>query len=325
MTTIDTLMQVVRSDINRVEEMLFATIASKVTVLHDICAHILGSGGKRLRPLMLLLTARFCGYRGEEHIPLACVLEYIHTATLLHDDVIDHAEVRRGRSPAHVLWGNQATILAGDFLLSQAFALAVKVHNMDVLNVIAATSICLTEAETYQVAKTGDPMTTEDDYFFIVRNKTASLIAAASRIGAILSGMPPDAERALERYGLHVGIAFQIMDDVLDYASNEKQFGKTICKDLQEGSITLPFIAALRNSPPEDRESMIRMLKAKNYTPEDIAHIAQLVHEHGGTAYARAQAQTHIRTAIDSLDHFEDTPQRQWLIDLAHYVGERTF
>jgi len=310
---------------DRVEEMLLASIASDVGLLRDICAHILRSGGKRLRPLMLLLTARFCGYSGQKHIPLACVLEYIHTATLLHDDVIDHAEVRRGTSPAHVLWGNQATILAGDFLLSRAFALAVGARDMKVLDVIARTSICLTEAETYQVSRTGDPMTSEEDYFFIVRNKTASLIAAASRIGAILSGVREDAEQALERYGMNVGIAFQIMDDVLDYASNEEEFGKTICKDIQEGSITLPFIAALRNSSPQDRARMIDMVNSRQLGPEDIAHIARLVERYGGNAYAREQAQAYIREAIAALDMFEDSPRRQWLVDLARYVGERTF
>lgn len=325
MTTIDFLLQVVRSDMDRVEEMLLASIASDVGLLHDICAHILRSGGKRLRPLMLLLTARFCGYKGDSHIPLACVLEYIHTATLLHDDVIDHAEVRRGTSPAHVLWGNQATILAGDFLLSRAFALAVGVRDMKVLDVIAQTSICLTEAETYQVSKTGDPMTNEEDYFFIVRNKTASLIAAASRIGAILSRVSEDAEQALERYGMNVGIAFQIMDDVLDYASNEEEFGKTICKDIQEGSITLPFIAALRNSSPQDRVRMIDMVNNKRHTPEDIVHIARLVERYGGNDYAREQARIYIREAIAALDVFEDSPQRQWLVELARYVGDRTF
>ena len=325
MTTIDVLLQVVRSDMDRVEEMLLASIASDVRVLHDICAHILRSGGKRLRPLMLLLTARFCGYNGQKHIPLACVLEYIHTATLLHDDVIDHAEVRRGTSPAHLLWGNQATILAGDFLLSRAFALAVGARDMKVLDVIAQTSICLTEAETYQVSKTGDPMTSEEDYFFIVRNKTASLIAAASRIGAILSRLSKDAEQALERYGLNVGIAFQIMDDVLDYASREEEFGKTICKDIQEGSITLPFIAALRNSSPQDRIRMIDIVHNKRHAPEEISHIARLVEQYGGNAYAREQAQAYIREAIAALDVFEDSPKRQWLIDLAQYVGERTF
>lgn len=325
MNTIDQLLQVVRSDMDRVEAMLFTAITSEVGMLQDICTHILRSGGKRLRPLMLLLSAKFCGYQGTDHIPLACVLEFIHTATLLHDDVIDHAEVRRGTSSAHILWGNQATILAGDFFLSRAFALAVSAQNMKILEVIAHTSICLTEAETYQVSKTNDPLTTEEDYFFIVRNKTASLIAAASRIGAILGGASPEAEQALERYGLNVGIAFQIMDDVLDYASNEQELGKTICKDIQEGSITLPFIAALRACPPADREAMIALLQAPAYQQDDLARIARLVEEHGGTAYAREQAHAYVRAAIAELEVFPQTPQRQWLIDCARYVAERTF
>lgn len=308
-----------------VEEMLFSAIASDIQVLHDICAHILHSGGKRLRPLMLLLTARFCNYEGRHHIPLACVLEYIHTATLLHDDVIDHAEMRRGNSSAHILWGNQATILAGDFFLSRAFSMAVGADNLKILDVIARTSICLTEAETYQVSKAGDPMTSEEDYFFIVRNKTASLIAAASRIGAILGGVSVVEEEALESYGLHLGIAFQIMDDVLDYYSTEKEFGKTIGKDLQEGSITLPFIAALRQSSPEDRASMIAMITAKTYQQEELGRIIRLIEQYGGTDYARDKARAYVRTAIDALAIFKDAEQRQALIDLAEYVVARTF
>jgi len=310
---------------DRVEEMLFSAMASDIQALHDICGHILRSGGKRLRPLMLLLTARFCNYRGSHHIPLACVLEYIHTATLLHDDVIDHAEMRRGNSSAHIIWGNQATILAGDFFLSRAFSMAVGANNLKILDVIARTSICLTEAETYQVSKAGDPMTSEEDYFFIVRNKTASLIAAASRIGAILGGVSEAEEQALESYGLHLGIAFQIMDDVLDYYSSEKEFGKTIGKDLQEGSITLPFIAALRQSSPEDRASMIAMITAKSYQQEELGRIIRLIEQYGGTAYARDKARAYVRTAIDALAIFKNTDQRQALIDLAEYVVARTF
>jgi octaprenyl-diphosphate synthase len=310
---------------DRVEEMLFSAIASDVEVLHDICAHILRSGGKRLRPLMLLLTARFCNYAGTRHVPLACVLEYIHTATLLHDDVIDHAEMRRGNSSAHILWGNQATILAGDFFLSRAFSLAVGADNLKILDVIARTSICLTEAETYQVSKAGDPMTSEEDYFFIVRNKTASLIAAASRIGAILGGVSAAEEQALESYGLHLGIAFQIMDDVLDYCSSEKEFGKSIGKDLQEGSITLPFIAALRQSSPVDRAGMIAMITAKNYQQDELGRIMQLIEKYGGNTYARDQARAYVRTATAALEIFKATEQRQALIDLADYVVARTF
>ena len=325
MTTIDRLVQAVRPDMDRVEAMLLSSIASDVAVLQDICAHILRSGGKRLRPLLLLATARFCGYRGDRHIPLACVLEYIHTATLLHDDVIDHADVRRGAASAHVLWGNQATILAGDFLLARAFGLAVAARDVDILEVIARTSVCLTEAETFQVSKAGDLSTSEEDYFFIVRNKTASLIAAASRIGALLGGAPPEAVQSLERYGLHVGIAFQIMDDVLDYSSSEPEFGKTICKDVQEGSITLPLIAALRTCTAADRAALTALLTARDHAPDELARIAGLIEQNGGNAYARAQARAHIAAAIEALAMFEDSPQRQWLVDIAHYVEERTF
>lgn len=309
----------------RVEDMLIAAISSDIDMLHDICTHILRSGGKRLRPLILLLTARFCEYAGDRHIPLACVLEYIHTATLLHDDVIDHAEMRRGNSSAHMLWGNQATILAGDFFLSRAFALAVESHNLKILDVIVSTSTRLAEAETYQVAKAGDPLISEEDYFFIIKNKTASLIAAASRIGGILGGVPEAQERALEEYGLNLGIAFQIMDDVLDYSSSEKEFGKTIGKDLEEGSITLPFIIALGRSSAPDKQQMLQVIQQGNYEKKELSLIIKLIETYQGNTYAIEKAREYARLASEALRVFDASDNRKLLVELADYVVDRKF
>jgi octaprenyl-diphosphate synthase len=321
---IDSLLALVHDDMERVEQMLMSSIDTPVEVLNDICRHILGSGGKRIRPLILLLTARFCGYRGASHIPLACVLEYIHTATLLHDDVIDHADMRRGNSSAHRLWGNQSTILAGDYFFSRAFSLAVGVGNVRILDVIARAAQCLAEAETFQVAKTGDPLTTEQEYFYIIENKTASLIEAAARSSAILSGLDTAREQMLADYGRNLGIAFQIMDDVLDYQASEKDLGKTICKDLQEGCMTLPLIAALAKGSEEEKAMVTGLMNSRQWEQNDISAVRNFIQRHQGTAYAVACARERIQAGLSALASFDTACPKAALDDLALYVMDRT-
>ena len=323
MTTIDSLIEIVNNDMDEVEKMLFSSISSEIEVLGDICKHILGSGGKRLRPLILLLSSRFCCYTGESHIPLACVLEYIHTATLLHDDVIDHAEIRRGNSAANVLWGNQSTILSGDFLFSLAFSMAVKVKDLRALDVIAQAAKCMAEAETFQVAKAGDPMLTEDEYFFIIKNKTACLLAASSSLGGILGGVSEREEKGLENYGFNLGISFQIIDDVLDYCSSEKEFGKTIGMDFQEGSITLPLIAALKRSSPEDRKILVEIAQEKNRGDDELSTVVKLIEKYDGINYAIEKARHYSLLADDALGIFEASDKKKPLVDLAEYVVQR--
>ena len=324
MKDMDSLLAFVHDDMERVEQMLMASIDTRVDVLNDICRHILGSGGKRIRPLILLLTARFCGYRGTSHIPLACVLEYIHTATLLHDDVIDHAEMRRGNSSAHRLWGNQSTILAGDYFFSRAFSLAVGVGDVRILGVIARAAQCLAEAETFQVAKTGDPLTTEQEYFYIIENKTASLIEAAARSSAILSGLDNGREMLLADFGRNLGIAFQIMDDVLDYQASEKDLGKTIGKDLQEGCMTLPLIAALAKGSEEEKAMVAGLMVSRQWQQKDIAAVRDFIEKHQGTGYAVACARERIKAGLASLVSFDSTGPKEALADLACYVMERS-
>jgi octaprenyl-diphosphate synthase len=321
---IDSLLTLVHEDMARVEQMLVSCIDTPVDVLNDICRHILGSGGKRIRPLILLLTAKVCGYRGTSHIPLACVLEYIHTATLLHDDVIDHADMRRGISSAHRLWGNQSSILAGDYFFSRAFSLAVEVGNVRILDVIARAAQCLAEAETFQVAKTGDPLTTEQEYFYIIENKTASLIEAAARCSAILSGLEHSQEQLLADYGRNLGIAFQIMDDVLDYQASEKDLGKTICKDMQEGCMTLPLIAALAKGSQEEKAMVTGLIYNREWQPKDISAMRAFIEKYQGTDYAVACARERIQAGLSALSLFETAGPRAALDGLASYVMERT-
>jgi len=318
--SIEQLAEIISADLQKVEEQLTAAISSDIAPVQEICTYIIGSGGKRLRPLILLLSARLCGYAGHEHIALACALEYIHTATLLHDDVIDHADIRRGNSTANRLWGNQMTVLAGDFFLSRAFSLAVEAKNTRVLEVIAQASRCMAEAEIFEVSKSGNPLTTEEEYFIIVRNKTASLIAAAARIGGILGRADQRCEQALEEYGFNLGIAFQLMDDILDYYATETVFGKTIGKDLQEGSMTLPFIAALGRANAEERSRMVGIMQSAKRGKRELAQIISLIEKLQGERYAREQAAAYVRRATAALDAFDQRGDKQPLLDLAEYI-----
>ena len=323
MKDIDSLLALVREDMDRVEQMLMSAIDTPVDLLNGICRHILGSGGKRIRPLILLLTARFCGYRGTSHVPLACVLEYIHTATLLHDDVIDHAEMRRGISSAHTLWGNQATILAGDYFFSLAFSMAVAVGDVRILEVISRAAQRLAEAETFQVEKTGDPLTTEQEYFYIIENKTASLIEAAARISAILGGLGQAQEQLLADYGKNFGIAFQIMDDVLDYQASERDLGKTIGKDIQEGCMTLPLIAALARGASQEKTVITGLMSSRKWRSQDIAAVRDFIEKYHGTDYAVSCAREKINAGLAALAPFETAELKTALVDLAGYVLDR--
>lgn len=323
MSSVDSLLDLVREDMDSVEKMLISSSSSEVNILEDICRHILNSGGKRLRPLMLLLAAKTCGYTGNKNINLACVIEYIHTATLLHDDVIDQAEVRRGNSSANKLWGNQSTILAGDFFFSKAFSIAIETGDLKSLQVIANAAKLIAEGETFQVSKTDDPLVSEEDYLYIVKNKTAILLAAASRIGGILGKVPEKTEKALEDYGLNLGIAFQIMDDVMDYYSNENDFGKTIGKDFQEGSITLPFIAALKKSSPEDKAKLIETMQNKSRDSGNLTDVINIINKYQGNSYAINIAKNYTKKAIASLENIAGQENRQPLVKLAEFIMER--
>ena len=323
MSSVDSLLDLVREDMDSVEKMLISSSSSEVNILENICRHILNSGGKRLRPLMLLLAAKACGYTGNKHINLACVIEYIHTATLLHDDVIDQAEVRRGNSSANKLWGNQSTILAGDFFFSKAFSIAIETGDLKSLQVIANAAKLIAEGETFQVSKTDDLLVSEKDYLYIVKNKTAILLAAATRIGGILGKVPEKTEKALADYGLNLGIAFQIMDDVMDYYSNENDFGKTIGKDFQEGSITLPFIAALKKSSPEDKAKLIETMQNKSRNSENLTDVINIINKYQGSSYAINIAKKYTKKAIDALENIADPENRKPLVILAEFIMER--
>jgi octaprenyl-diphosphate synthase len=315
----------ISEDLKRVELEAKENLKSPVWLVTKIGEHILLGGGKRIRPALLILSSKLCGYEGEAHIPLAVAIEFIHTATLLHDDVVDNAELRRGVPAAHLLWGNAASVLVGDFLLSRAFSLMVRFGNKRVLEVMAKATTDLAEGETFEIMKTGDVSFSEEENMFLITKKTASLIAASTRIGAILAEAPLWEEEALYNYGLNLGIAFQLVDDCLDYVGKEEVLGKKVGSDLREGKLTLPLIFALRQSSEEERRTIEEVLGGKREEEGLIEVIIGIVNKYGGIEYTRQLAQKYVNQAKQSLFCFPSSPEREALFKLADYVLERNF
>jgi len=310
-------------ELEKVEVKLINDLSSNVPLINKVGGYIIGSGGKRFRPLMLLLVAKYCNYCGEEHIPLACIFEYIHTATLLHDDVLDNAEVRRGNSSVNSVWGNRTSVLVGDFLISMAFSHLIKIGNLKIMKVVSDAATQMAEGETMQTERSGDPHLTEEEYITIISNKTARLIAAACQVGALLGNSSQKREDIFKNYGLNLGIAFQMIDDTLDYISEDKKFGKATCKDLKEGKITLPLIHTLREASAKDREAIIRILKSNSLDKQNLYLITELIKEYQGMSYVRKRAKEYINSSMHYVQELDSSPIKDALIATADYVLER--
>lgn len=309
------------NDLKQVEEHMEMYLGSEVRLIPEIIHHLIGSGGKRFRPLLLLATADLCGYRGERRYPLAAVIEFIHTASLLHDDVIDRAETRRGKPAANHLWGNAASVLVGDFLYSKSFKLMTDDGNPAILKLLSTTTNTMSEGEVFQLMKAGDVNLTEKEYLLIVEKKTSILISAACAVGGILGNAPDSRIEALTRFGIRLGTAFQITDDTLDYVAREEEFGKAIGQDLKEGKLTLPLIRTMKKCNPEERAFIRRGIEEKN--EEATAEIMGLIGRYGGIDYALAKAKTCIDEARGFLAGFEDSEARTALLSIADYIIER--
>src|SRR5213080_5306759 len=258
-----------RLELDAVEDQIRQNLDSKVALVNTVSAHILNSGGKRIRPLLLILSARLAGYNGSYDILLASMIEYIHTATLLHDDVVDHADLRRGKTTARGLWGNQASILVGDYLYSKAICHIVGFHNQDVNEVLSEACRKMAEGEVLQLYYNGNPLITEFEYRRIVEYKTASLIAASCRIGAIIGNASADQQATLFRFGQHLGVAFQLADDTLDYAANGDRLGKSLGQDLRQGKATLPLLHLLQQCPDADKQMIKDRMETRTLTEAD--------------------------------------------------------
>lgn len=319
----ESVLALIGDDLKGVERQFKKDLESNVPLIRKVGEYVLSSGGKRIRPAMLLLAARLCNYEGSRNIPLASVVEFIHTATLLHDDVVDSANLRRGIASANSLWGNEASVLVGDFLFSKSFSLMVTDGDLNILKVLADATTRIAEGEVLQLICTSDVEMTEERYIEVVACKTAVLLAAASQAGAIIGKASPQEEAALAAYGMDLGIAFQLMDDTLDYVADEKEFGKSIGHDLEEGKITLPLIETLRKCSREDRELIAEIVVKDELDPEDFDKVFALVNNSGGITYTVQRAKEYIASAKAHLEIFTDSPVRSAMFRLADYVVER--
>jgi octaprenyl-diphosphate synthase len=312
-----------RQELDGVEGQVRNNLTSTVTLVNTVAAHILTSGGKRIRPLLLLLSARLCGYGGCEHYQLGSLVEFIHTATLLHDDVVDDADLRRGKRTARKVWGNQISILVGDYLYSQAMCKVVEFRSQGINEVLAEACKKMAEGEVLQLYYNGNPAIPETDYIKIVEHKTAGLIAASCRMGAILADATEAQQDALFRFGQYLGIAFQVADDTLDYTANGECLGKTLGQDLRQGKATLPLLHLLRNCSESHRQMIKDRMETRTITDEDLQRLIYLMGEYGSIVYAMDRAQSFIAAAKRELDTFEDSTAKRALSVAADYMVTR--
>ena len=312
-----------RAELDGVEHQVRQNLDSSVTLVNTVAAHILNSGGKRVRPLLLLLSARLCGYTGHEHYQLGSLIEFIHTATLLHDDVVDEADIRRGRRTARKVWGNQISILVGDYLYSKAMAQIVEFRSHGMNEVLAEACTKMAEGEVLQLYYNGNPSMPESDYIKIVEHKTAGLIAAACRMGAILAEASEEKQSALFRFGQYLGIAFQVADDTLDYNADGERLGKTLGQDLRQGKATLPLLHLLDHYSELDRSMIKDLMETRTLSREDLERILGLMQDAGSLAYAMERAKTYIAAAQHELEAFEDSSARRALAVAADYMITR--
>lgn len=317
------ILKLIETDLSKLERSIEELVTTRVSFITNIIHHIIKSGGKRVRPILVMLTSRLCGYDGERHIPYAAIVEFIHTATLLHDDVVDNAVTRRGSSSANTIWGNEASVLVGDFLYAKSFELMAEEGNQEITRIMAVTTKALSEGEILELIKTSDIDTTEEEYYEIIGNKTAVLFAVACEIGAILSGISSNKRDALRDFGYNLGMAFQLQDDVLDYTSHDKILGKQVGTDLKEGKVTLPLIHMLRQVKENEKKSVERILDKSNVTVKDFEKIRNLIDKYGGIAYTMDTTRRFTEKAKKGLDVFGASPYKDALLSLTYYMLSR--
>ena len=312
-----------RHELDGVEDRIHKNLDSSVALVNTVAAQILSGGGKRIRPLLLLLSARLCGYAAKEHHQLGSVVEFIHTATLLHDDVVDEADLRRGKKTARKVWGNQISILVGDYLYTKAMCRVVEFRSQGINEVLSEACNKMAEGEVLQLYYNGNPAIPESDYIKIVEHKTAGLIAAACRMGAILADASEAQQEALFRFGQFLGIAFQVADDNLDYVANGASLGKTIGQDLRQGKATLPLLHLLQHCSEQDRRMIKDRMETRTLNTTDLDRILLLMAEYGSVTYAMDRARTYIDAAKRELELFEDSTARRALAVTADYMITR--
>ena len=320
--SLDEVLKLAEDDRLAVDALIGRRLESEVVLVNQISQHIIDGGGKRLRPLVHLLAARAAGYDGHDHVQLATIIEFIHTSTLLHDDVVDESSRRRGKETAHRVWGNAASVLVGDFLYSRSFQLMVELDRMEIMRILADTTNTIAEGEVLQLMQMGNAELGVDDYFQVISDKTACLFAASARLGGVLGGMDHHECERLADYGLYLGQAFQITDDVLDYRSTDSALGKNIGDDLAEGKVTLPLILAIREASPDDAGKLREMIETGG--SDRIDEVRQIMDQTGALDQAMTQGRILSDQAVEALSVLPETAERQALEFLARYAVDRS-
>ena len=312
-----------KDGLQQVEKYINEYKTSEIKLIPEVAHHLIDSGGKRFRPLLLLISSGICGYRGDQRFPMAAAMEFIHTATLLHDDVIDQATIRRGRTSANNVFGNAVSVLVGDFLCFKSFRLLTEAGNLDILQLISRIAYIMSEGEVFQLIKRGDINLTEEEYLTIIEKKTAVLISAACATGAILGSASQEKIDALSQFGKNAGMAFQITDDILDFTAAEQEFGKSIGKDLEEGKITLPLIFAIKQSTEEEKDKIKEIIIRKKGSQKAAREILRLIKKYNGIDYSLLCAEKFIRDAQTQLNVFPECLEKDQLNAVAGYILSR--
>lgn len=313
----------VQHDFKAVNQIIIEELQSDVGLVENIGHYLIEAGGKRLRPLLVLLASKALGYDAQEHLKLAAIIEFIHTATLLHDDVVDVSNLRRGRLTANAKWGNAPSVLVGDFLYSRAFQLMVKIGNMDIMRILADTTNTISEGEVQQLANAKNPELGESAYLDVIYKKTAILFASAAETGAVLADASQPQRDAFRQYGYHIGMAFQLVDDLLDYSGDSKSLGKNVGDDLAEGKPTLPLIVAMERAPKADAAIVAAALR--NGSAEQLDTIVRIVRDNEGLSYTSDRAREHVSSAAEQLSSIADSPYLKAMRDLAEFSIGRNY
>lgn len=320
-TTINDINQLIADDMDKLNACIQTRLHSEVVLINQIGGHIINSGGKRLRPIIHLLSAKALAYKGTQHIDLSAIIEFIHTATLLHDDVVDNSDLRRGEDTANALWGNAVSVLVGDFLYSRAFEMMVEIDRMQIMGILSKATNTIAEGEVLQLLNCHDPDTTEARYLEVIHSKTAKLFEAASELAAVICDRPKEEQAAMAKYGMHLGCAFQLIDDVLDYTSSAEDMGKNLGDDLAEGKPTLPLIYTMQNGTQEQAKMVREAIKTGGL--DKIEQIHQAIHSSGAINYTSDCAKNEVKLAIEALNILPDSKYKEALTFLAKFSVDR--
>jgi octaprenyl-diphosphate synthase len=322
---LEPLLRLVSPDMAEVNAIILAQARSEVELIPELARHLINSGGKRLRPMLTIAAARLCGYQGKGHVKLAASVEFMHTATLLHDDVVDESDMRRGKQSARLLWGNQASVLVGDFLLGQAFKMMVDVGSLAALRILSHASAVIAEGEVMQLAASKDMTTTEEEYLAVIFSKTAALFAAAAEIGGVIADRGEGEQLALRAYGTNIGLAFQLIDDALDYSGEAAMLGKRVGDDFREGKITLPVVLSYRRSGAEERAFWRRTLQEGDIQEGDLHHAIALMRRHNAIEETIERARVYGREAKKAMEAFPMSEAKAAMLDAVDFSVSRAY